>query len=708
MSWKSAILGLSAALLIPTLASAATETFSSPTLHGLRLDWCAHFGSDCGKPAADLFCRENGFSEAARFAIDQNIGQRGVHTLVFGDGRTCNGPTCSGFSAITCIKTDIAQPPPAVTPEAVAPSQPVLVQPPPKAVLKPGPAIIARPSSRPSPPSGKPVTGEMQMPVASAKAGNLLIAYPEGANLYHCTSGCEFRLSTDIVMSPKDKFQLVGFTGDVKKVPHANAFLWQVTTAPYPAFGKGVPSDFSPPHLVASGEFTGSVHDIPIDFQQLAGAPTGRTIPPGSFYIRILPTTAPGKKILAGTPSNVIRVYYTEKPPPQPPLHLPNTNPPYLFDIKLLSFTPPDFEDPNRWGCVLITGYTSAASSIVKTAFPLGERCPASYKGQGNNITSFGDLVDAATGALTDLWDWVSNKYNDIKQLAVDIAMNYTPFGLQCKAAASAIAGDDAASYCRAAAEIGVNAGMAALGVPPSIPNYNQLIDQGVDSAVDLAADEITDQTGIPCVGPCKDALKKGLDAAADNLKKSSYAPGCVGADEAHQNGREPLCLPPGVLAKPAPGAVYRPPVATIAVTRTPYDRDPNGLFKGPCDASVSLKFDNTFPAQTVSGPFHNSKNIPTTPIQGMLYLPAGAKLPESMPKGSTQAMTVVFQAGQKFEFPWTHELWQQSQIPARDSLGPMGPDWFALYSGSTITVSSGIACGQSAGPIVAHAQSLY
>ena len=684
MSWKTGFAGIvvAMALLAPSSAPAATQTFANPSVKGVRLDWCAHFGTDCGQAAADLFCRQNGFSSAQRFAMDPNIGRRGIATLVFGDGRLCNGPKCSGFRAITCAKADVATPAPVLkaiprTPAIVAaPSAPPpkvvvpTVRPVPvlrpKITLKPTGPVAGKPS-----PGGKEMAGPGGLTIAHGAVANLTLTYPEGAWLYHCTSGCEFRLDTDIDMSGGGGSQTVGFTGDVKKIPHAGGFLWQVATAPFPPFGKGAPADFAPPHLVASGTFAGAAHDVPVDFKALANSGSGigkarlHMPPPAVFYVRIVPVIAPGVKVFAGTPSNVIKVYYGQKPPPQPPLKLPSTSPPNLFNVKVVSFTPPDFADPNRWGCVVVTGYEPGTSSMIKGLYPLGEHCPPDYKGKGHNINSLGDLVDAAGSGITDLWDWVSGTYSDLKKIAVDIVMDYTPFGLQCKAMVSAVGGKG--SDCRVVAEVGVNAGMAALGLPPSIPNYNQLIDQGVDAAVDLAADQITEQTGIPCVGPCQDALKKGLSAAADNLKKSNDTPGCVGTEEAHQNGREPLCLPSGVYAKPAHGAVDQPPLAMIAVTRTQYDRDPTSLYKEACYADLAIHFRNVFPAQKVSGPFHNTKDIPTTTIKGDLYNTAGLKLPETMPKGSTKVIPIVFQSAVKFEFGWTHDLWQQSEIPARE-----------------------------------------
>jgi hypothetical protein len=87
-----------------------TQTFVAPAVNGVRIDWCAHFGRDCGKPAADLFCREMQFDQAANFAIEENVGARGQPTLVFGDGALCQAPECDGFRSITCSKTSVAEP----------------------------------------------------------------------------------------------------------------------------------------------------------------------------------------------------------------------------------------------------------------------------------------------------------------------------------------------------------------------------------------------------------------------------------------------------------------------------------------------------------------------------------------------------------------------------------------------------------------------
>jgi hypothetical protein len=83
-------------------ARAEVVTFSAPEVRGMRLDWCLYWARDCGQRAANAFCRTQGFADAQHFAIDQNLGRRGLVTVVLGDGRLCGAPTCSGFRSVIC------------------------------------------------------------------------------------------------------------------------------------------------------------------------------------------------------------------------------------------------------------------------------------------------------------------------------------------------------------------------------------------------------------------------------------------------------------------------------------------------------------------------------------------------------------------------------------------------------------------------------
>ncbi|RPI35902.1 MAG: tetratricopeptide repeat protein, partial [Hyphomicrobiaceae bacterium] len=77
-----------------------------PRLGDLRLDWCREWSQLCGKPAADEFCRRQGFLDAASFTK----APVGEHTSVIGTGQICNNPSCDSFATITCRRLAVALP----------------------------------------------------------------------------------------------------------------------------------------------------------------------------------------------------------------------------------------------------------------------------------------------------------------------------------------------------------------------------------------------------------------------------------------------------------------------------------------------------------------------------------------------------------------------------------------------------------------------
>ena len=86
------------------------KTFRYPRINGYRLDWCRIWGQDCGKGAADAFCRKMGFKKAMSFEEDYDIGAKSP-TYVMDSGKICNQGFCDGFKYITCFGKRIAIPP---------------------------------------------------------------------------------------------------------------------------------------------------------------------------------------------------------------------------------------------------------------------------------------------------------------------------------------------------------------------------------------------------------------------------------------------------------------------------------------------------------------------------------------------------------------------------------------------------------------------
>jgi hypothetical protein len=78
----------------------ADRVFANPVVGSNRLDWCLNWAADCGKPAADAFCKMKNFSRGSfAFVADAQPGGR---TQVISSGRICEGPSCTGFQQIIC------------------------------------------------------------------------------------------------------------------------------------------------------------------------------------------------------------------------------------------------------------------------------------------------------------------------------------------------------------------------------------------------------------------------------------------------------------------------------------------------------------------------------------------------------------------------------------------------------------------------------
>ena len=78
------------------------KTYRKPRWKDQRLDWCFKWGTDCGQPAADHFCRRRRFSGAKDFRAEPNVGSY-EPTRVAGTDQVCNQPWCTGFDYITCF-----------------------------------------------------------------------------------------------------------------------------------------------------------------------------------------------------------------------------------------------------------------------------------------------------------------------------------------------------------------------------------------------------------------------------------------------------------------------------------------------------------------------------------------------------------------------------------------------------------------------------
>jgi hypothetical protein len=72
--------------------------YENPMAGNRRLDWCFTWAADCGKPAADYYCKAQGNDHAVDFKKDDNI----YKTRLLHTGQKCTDPECDGFKYIDC------------------------------------------------------------------------------------------------------------------------------------------------------------------------------------------------------------------------------------------------------------------------------------------------------------------------------------------------------------------------------------------------------------------------------------------------------------------------------------------------------------------------------------------------------------------------------------------------------------------------------
>lgn len=78
-----------------------TKRYVNPMLGEFRLDWCLKNQKNCGKPAADEFCKFWSLAEAVSFRKADGVGKREPTREIL-DGAICEKPSCNGFSEIIC------------------------------------------------------------------------------------------------------------------------------------------------------------------------------------------------------------------------------------------------------------------------------------------------------------------------------------------------------------------------------------------------------------------------------------------------------------------------------------------------------------------------------------------------------------------------------------------------------------------------------
>jgi hypothetical protein len=102
--WRTLVVSFFPMLLMGLLLKAAgpafaeEKVFQNPKVNGYALDLCRSWSKDCGKPAADAWCKKAGYLRALQFKVKEDS----PPTRVISSGKVCNAPSCDRIISVTC------------------------------------------------------------------------------------------------------------------------------------------------------------------------------------------------------------------------------------------------------------------------------------------------------------------------------------------------------------------------------------------------------------------------------------------------------------------------------------------------------------------------------------------------------------------------------------------------------------------------------
>jgi len=397
-----------------------------------------------------------------------------------------------------------------------------------------------------------------------------------------------------------------------------------------------------------------------------------------SYYVRILPMSN-GQP--AGKPSNTVLM--THDPTPPEPIKINDPHPPNVtfYDVKIVNFTGVHAPEASYENCVEVVEnpyYPNGLIGKFGMAKPGDKVCPDPYTGDDGGFLD--DLANMVESAI----NFISDAYDKLSEWAVKLAEELNPLCQAAKLTTQAIktGQGEVKDACHYVAELAVAAAKTYVGLPPTLPNFDQLKSMGKDYLVDLAVQEL-ESKGVPCPDACKQAISNGIDYSLDQVEKSMSNSACFGEQEAHEMGIEPLCAPKGVVTKPDPRGQPAPAVVEVQVTRRPGTDAPDIPQPTSCNIQIGVKAknDSHIGEQWLTSAGYEWTGVS---IEGSI-LSGGGPIPTLQPDKSTNFPIILkpssyWLPGHKV---YAHQSWKPAWYD----------DWNILYEGANAEVIATGSC---------------
>lgn len=380
------------------------------------------------------------------------------------------------------------------------------------------------------------------------------------------TGGTQLRVVDYVYLGKEHYKQWAALAGDAPDLiesfrwtttlPGVSYALWQVSDSGFPAG-----STLNPPGLIHQGMTTGAGGtfdlnfakyfvgyggggggfgglgslggiDIPTSLEDLIGGdqdPSKQFIPwlPKAFFVRVVPMKGqyfPGLPgVVAGPPSAPIFVAFNPKGGYSPKLA--PSGP--AFEAHVVGFQPYRPADPAYAACFVFNVDVVSCNQMTNppscsTPFPKGMlscgcpgvSCSGSSSSCGDiSLGGFSDCLQKGAGAFGDALGSLISIGTDLYNGAVDFITDAL-----ASVACGGLSGD-AKKVCEAGVSVAVNVGLASLGLPPQIPDFDQLMNEGLDYALAYAAQELSAQLGFECDKYCQDLIKAGIEGVKNPEK---------------------------------------------------------------------------------------------------------------------------------------------------------------------------------------------
>jgi hypothetical protein len=231
-----------------------------------------------------------------------------------------------------------------------------------------------------------------------------------------------------------------------------------------------------------------------------------------SLFVRVVPLDAAGND--ADLPSNVVELRFgpAEKAPPfdmnpknWPVVSFASYRPVqgYTFDWQCWVEASTDITAPVFWTVGLNPG-TNDAKLVL---YHKGATRNVCGDDDSNIIDDFVDAVGGFVEMMGDFVDWVSKTYSSLKSAVASKLVSVIP-------------GCSSDPVCQGAVQAGLNAGMAALGMPPDLPDFEQLQAMGEGYLLEAVAQQVAAQTNLPFADvAAKEALKEFIEQGKNAMQ---------------------------------------------------------------------------------------------------------------------------------------------------------------------------------------------